>query len=266
MSDTPVVNNPLLVDIPITTGGFDLLGSPVGSAAHCEASVLKRVNKVQEILTRLSDLQGSQMETTLLRSCLALPKVAHVLRTCPPGFVKDALVAYDEGMRDALSDIAGSPLSDWAWLKASLPSSFGGLNIRRASLHAPAADIGSLHQTMPLVSEILGHFPKAPINLSSAISALALAAGRPEWCSSLEIYVPLHQRHLSHAIDEASYSALLAQAPDARSRALALSSSIRHAGDWLNVIPSSALGLHLQDRKFRLCLQYIGWVFGCLKR
>ena len=256
MSDTPVVNNPLLVDIPITTGGFDLLGSPVGSAAHCEASVLKRVNKVQEILTRLSDLQGSQMETTLLRSCLALPKVAHVLRTCPPGFVKDALVAYDEGMRDALSDIAGSPLSDWAWLKASLPSSFGGLNIRWASLHAPAAYIGSLHQTTPLVSEILGHFPKAPINLSSAISALALAAGRPEWCSSLEIDVPLHQRHLSHAIDEASYSALLAQAPDARSRALALSSSIRHAGDWLNVIPSSALGLHLQDREFRLCLQY----------
>ena len=125
-----------------------------------------------------------------------------------------------------------------------------------ASLHAPAAYIGSLHQTTPLVLEILGHFPKALINLSSAISALALAAGRPEWCSSLEIDVPLHQRHLSHAIDEASYSALLAQAPDARSRALALSSSIRHAGDWLSVIPSSALGLHLQDHEFRLCLQY----------
>ena len=41
-----------------------------------------------------------------------------------------------------------------------------------------------------------------------------------------------------------------------RSRALALSSSIRHAGDWLNVIPSSALGLHLHDREFRPCLQY----------
>ena len=25
---------------------------------------------------------------------------------------------------------------------------------------------------------------------------------------------------------------------------------------WLNVIPSSALGLHLQNREFRLCLQY----------
>ena len=29
-----------------------------------------------------------------------------------------------------------------------------------------------------------------------------------------------------------------------------------HAGDWLNVVPSPALGLHLQDREFRLCLGY----------
>ena len=31
-----------------------------------------------------------------------------------------------------------------------------------------------------------------------------------------------------------------------------------HAGDWLNVVPSSALGLHLpdRDREFRPCLQY----------
>ena len=37
---------------------------------------------------------------------------------------------------------------------------------------------------------------------------------------------------------------------------MALSSAIPHAGDWLNVVPSSALGLHLLDREFRPCLQY----------
>ena len=36
----------------------------------------------------------------------------------------------------------------------------------------------------------------------------------------------------------------------------ALSSAIHHAADWLNVVPSPALGLHLQDREFRFCLQY----------
>ena len=39
-------------------------------------------------------------------------------------------------------------------------------------------------------------------------------------------------------------------------KALAQSSAIRHAGDWLNVIPSSALGLHMFDQEFRLCLRY----------
>ena len=35
-----------------------------------------------------------------------------------------------------------------------------------------------------------------------------------------------------------------------------LSSAIHHAGDWLNVIPSPSLGLHLHDREFCFCLQY----------
>ena len=65
-------------------------------------------------------------------------------------------------------------------------------------------------------------------------------------------------------IDEASYNSLLHLAPDTRSRALALSTAIPHAGDWLNVIPAPALGLHLHDREFRCCLDYwLGFeVFG----
>ena len=52
------------------------------------------------------------------------------------------------------------------------------------------------------------------------------------------------------------YDQLVAGAPDCRFKALALSSAICHAGDWLNVIPSQSLGLHLYDRELRLCLQY----------
>ena len=86
------------------------------------------------------------MDTTLLRSCLALPKIAYVLRTCPPELISQALGSFDDMMREALSDLAGSPLPDWAWLKASLPSSLGGLNIRRASVHAPAPHISPFQQ------------------------------------------------------------------------------------------------------------------------
>ena len=61
---------------------------------------------------------------------------------------------------------------------------------------------------------------------------------------------------LSRVIDESSYDTLLDSAPDSRCRALALSCPVPHAGDWLNVILSSALGLHLLDSEFHPCLQY----------
>ena len=67
---------------------------------------------------------------------------------------------------------------------------------------------------------------------------------------------PSHNATSHTHIDEASFDVVLATAPNLRSRALALSSAIRHSGDWLNVIPSTALGLHLQDREFRFCMQY----------
>ena len=44
-----------------------LLGSPVGPSPYCEAIVTKWVSKIREILSRLSDLEDLQIETTLLR-------------------------------------------------------------------------------------------------------------------------------------------------------------------------------------------------------
>ena len=69
-----------------------------------------------------------------------------------------------------------------------------------------------------------------------------------------DIDIPLYQHTVFRAIDKASFDALLNSSLDILSRALALSCAILHAGDWLNVVPSSVLGLHLLDDEFRLCL------------
>ena len=218
--DDPLNHNHLPADIPTTRGGFD---SPIGPASHCESTVLRRV---QEILARLGDLQDSQMEATLLRFCLALPKVAFALRTSPPSHTQQASVVFDNAMLEALSDLAGGPLPEWARLKASLPSSLGGLNIRRASLHAPAAYISSLDQSKLLVARILGRVPEASSHQAPALLDLASAADRHDWRFIEDVDVPLRQRHLSHSIDEASYIHLITGAPDTRSKALALSTAI----------------------------------------
>ena len=198
----------------------------------------------------------ARVHCTRYSSCLSFPKIAFSLRACPPCFLTQSTVAFDESMRDALSDIAGSPISDWVWLKASLPSSLGGLNLRSASKHVSAAYISSLNQSSDLVARILGHEVLSALHLASSIAALADVAERLDWISLDEIDVPLLQRPLSHCIDEVSFQHLISSSPDIRFKALALSTSIPHAGDWLNVVPSTSLGLHLLDNEFRLCLKY----------
>ena len=150
----------------------------------------------------------------------------------------------------------GDPLGPWPWLRASLPTSLGGLGLRRASFHAPAVYISSFQEAGPLISHILGHNPVTPPSFLPSVYALPCVAANPDWCLLEDINIPLRQHCLSHAIDKAQYAALLDLSPDPRSRALALSSTITHAGDWLSVVLSLALGLHLIDREFRLCLLY----------
>ena len=246
----------LLAGIPITSQGYTLLGCPIGPPSYCLNTVSKRVEKIQSVLAHFPDLHDSQIELALQRSCLSLPKISFALRTCPPDFIYPALTAFDNLMRETLSHIVGSPLSNWSWSKASLPSSLGGINLRSATLHSPATYISSLHHSCPLVSEILGFHPSPPAFLRQAIHDLGSSLGQPEWSDLSEIEPPLRQRSLSRAIDLFCHNSLLESAPDIRSKALAHSTAIRHACDWLNVIPSPALGLHMFDHEFRPCLRY----------
>ena len=93
---------------------------------------------------------------------------------------------------------------------------------------------------------------------SSIVPALALVAEMPEWLSIEDIDVPLVQKNLSHKIDEASYNSLVASAPDLRSRALALSTAIPHAGDWCLHKPLACISMTENLGSAWI----IGWVSG----
>ena len=247
--------NKLPPDVPISSSGFCLLGVPLGSDTFREHIVLGRVEKIRRSLECLRVLGDSQLQTTLLRSCLSLPKFNYSLWTCPPSLILNATTLFDNAIREAVEDITGGPLFDWSWSKTNLPCSMGGLNLRSAVLHAPAAYISSIVESFGLVSQILRHNPDPPRSLPSAISSLA-SSTKMTWQCLEDIDVPLCQKSFSHSIDEACFSTLVEAAPDVRSKALALSTSLPHAGDWLNVVPSPALGLRLLDQEFHLYLDY----------
>ena len=222
--DCDASSNYLPSDIPIIMTDFTvLLPHRSGPSFFCEMSVIKEVEKLRESLSRLANLCDSQIEKIRFHSSLALPKVDFSLRSCLPCVIQQATVAFDDLMLEALSDRATSPLSKWSWLKASLTSSHGGLSLRRATLHAPAAYIGSLEQSRAMIARIMGHTPDPPKYMTSAVSALAAGTKRPDWGSLEDIDVPCHQCSLSHCIDEAAYLQLLDFVPDTRSKALVLS-------------------------------------------
>ena len=123
-------------------------------------------------------------------------------------------------------------------------------------LYAPAAILASSFRSQIMVGKIIGHNFALPPYVSSTLSALSSAACQPDWQSLEDIDVPLRQHSLSFAIDETLFQCLISSAPSICTRALALSSALPHAGDWLNGVPSATLGLLLHDQEFRCCLRY----------
>ena len=129
-------NSSLPSDIPVTRGEFCLLGCPIGPKPYYEEVLQDRISGIRKSLATQHDMQDSQLETTLLRSCLSLPKFSYILRTTHPSYIEEAARDIDVAVRETLEAIVGISITEWSWLKASLPSSRGGINLRSASLHS----------------------------------------------------------------------------------------------------------------------------------
>ena len=149
----------------------------------------------------------------------------------------------------------GSPLSQWSWDKATLPTALGGVGLRSAASHASAAYVGSVSQSESLITELIGG-STPPVDMSEAVALLSSSAERPDWSSIEEINISLIQKPLSEAIDKALYARLLESAASPRDRGLLRSTALPKAGVWLTAMPSPVLGLHLRDTDCRNSLRY----------
>ena len=242
-----------LADIPSSCEGFVLLGAPVGSLAFRRSVISERVEKIKSLVSLLPSFEDSQVEFSLLRSCLSLPKLLCALRTSSPEVLSPNCCEFDSAMFKALSDLIGGAVSPWARLKATLPVRLGGLGLHQAGIHSSAAFISYIHACGSLISSLSGlSVPSA--YTSSALHALCTGLGWAPLSSIDDLNVPVSQKSLSHVIDNLLYEGLDSSAPSPRFRALALSSSLPHAGDWLTVTPSPNLGLHFLGSEFGTCL------------
>ena len=148
-SDVAPLDNTLPSDIPIARDGFVLLGARIGSPVFCLSHVTSRVEEIRRIY-RLYHIWRITGRSTYFCVCVCLfPKFVFVVCACPSSIIKEAIKILHETLHDAVSEIVGTQLSVWSWLKATLPVSLGGLGIRSPS-HMPMQHFSVLFHNPPL--------------------------------------------------------------------------------------------------------------------
>jgi hypothetical protein len=240
--------------------GVILLGAPIGSEEFVGREVARKVEKVREITGLLPQLQDPHTEYVLLRSCLALPKLSFLLRATDTSNHQDHLQEFDRVTRESLTRILGAPVGNRAWQQAKLPVAMGGMGLRGAENHAPAAYAASVLASQPLARTLLhrrlneGAEPQS-ILPQQVLDALSAAQGEE---AREEELVGVPQRQLGMKIDLQQQKILLdgVGREEVREKARLGSLALPHAGDWLNTAPLTALGLHLRQAEFVLVVKY----------
>jgi hypothetical protein len=223
-----------------------LLGSPI-HLAGVESAVNEKVQSLKVAVPRLARLSGHEA-LFLLSHSLAIPKLQYLLRTAPC-FTTKATERFDELVIDTISSCLNISLNSSERTQVSLPVRWGGLGLRSASDLAPSCFLSSLAASSGLLHILL------PLQiLVSSAEDKELAFDR--W-KALGGPVPPpspgdgSQKLWDDSICESRFNSLLADASDT-GKARLLAGRAEGSGSWLHAIPSSALGLRLNNDEVRI--------------
>ena len=247
-----------LTGVPTNTDdGITVLGAPIGSPEFVKEALLAKVEKVKLITALLPTLEDPHLEFILLRSCLALPKIAFQLRTVDTTPFSDILESFDSTVREALTRILGSPVNNQQWLQARLPVHIGGLGLRGAAEHASASHVASLLASETQVRRLLQSPEDDTARFTLPQPLLDDLAARQGEEASVETVWGLTQKMLSKRIDSQNLQRLRDQVgdDDVREKAKLESLGLPYAGAWLVAPPIRALGLHLQPAEFIMAVK-----------
>jgi hypothetical protein len=134
----------------------------------------------------------------------------------------------------------------------------GGLGLSAARDHAPAAYTTSLLTSQDLKLRILDRTEEeSPVNISPALLHYLSAKMGEE--ASIDSLTGSSQRAVSLKINLNNLQLLsdhINELGDVREIARLTSLGLPHAGDWLNVLPSPTLGLHMRPAEFVVSVKY----------
>ena len=243
--------NPAIKRINPEISGLELLGSPIwGPPQFYESFLSVQFDKIVAIQDKLVDLEDPQVELHLLRSCLSICKVTHLLRCVPSSFLSSFLSRFDIRLRECLNRILCCGFSDSSWLQATLPFRLGGLGLRESGHSAAPAFVGSCNSVRILVSRLVDSFDVF-MPFPGEDSALTFLKDR-----SVSVLHNSTQVDLQAVLDDALFKQLLSSSSirdQARLRALSHSSGV--SSSWLKALPQQALGLAFSPHDFTIALR-----------
>ena len=176
----------------VATRCFELLGAPIGPDAFCQHYSSQTVDKATACLDAVAAVPDPQTALLLLRHCVSYTKLTYSMRVTPPAMHAQALQAFDDRVRACLEQLGGLPLTIAAWEQACLGVALGGLGLRSAAHHAPAAFLASASATATHCQGLDPQYVLAWPVLTDATSRYNLAVPAHDQFSQ-----PCTQQHLS---------------------------------------------------------------------
>jgi hypothetical protein len=107
---TRVVRNPFPRKWTELNAGVKLLGAPIGTREFTTEFVKKKLKALDEVCKALREVNDAQVEFGLFRGCLSY-KINHLLRTCPPELLQDALAMFDAQFQSMVAEVLRVPAS-----------------------------------------------------------------------------------------------------------------------------------------------------------
>ena len=238
--------------------GVCLLGSPLwGSEEFFQQNVNKTVDDALDIQLKTLEMEDPQVELHLLRSCLGICKINHLLRTVPKDVIYDQLLKFDIGLRSTFLQIIHTSIPDHAWLQVSLPFRLGGLGIREAVRSSSAAFIASVNQSKQLAHVLLDNSSSIEnvdhlLFYGEEVSKATLSDLLVDFGEDISLN---SQHNIQVTLDQSLFNELLSNIDLYGKTRLRTLSSSNDTSAWLRAPPISSLGLSIHPNEFVIALR-----------
>ncbi|XP_055347720.1 uncharacterized protein LOC129594886 [Paramacrobiotus metropolitanus] len=229
----------------VSADKLTLLGSPLLPAAVIP-TIDEKIRQLEIMCGRLQ-LIPKHHALFLLKNCLGVPKIVHILRTSPAWMFPSELYRLDQVFRDAIESITNVRMDYPTWLQASFPVRLDGLGIRRTEKLAPSAYLASASSLHPLISKLCPTLKPTDVTVATrAWKVIANTADLP--AEAL--------RHVQKAWDTPTtlhaFSRLTSLRTTKDEVAHLKAVSVPESGVWIHALPAASLGNLLENNALRI--------------